>query len=255
MININNIVLNSFIVSAFAGLSTLFGTIIIFLRIKNTNNVIAYSLSFAAGVMITVSIIDLIPSSIKEFSKYYYSLFLFLYIFVFVLMGVIISMLIDINIPNSNNYNSSLYKTGVFTMIVLLLHNIPEGITTFMTSSYNFKMGLGLAIAISLHNIPEGISISIPIYCATKKKFKAFINTLISGLGELLGAVITYLFLYKYINGFFMACLFSVVAGIMIYVSIYNLIPMALQYNRSYKVYILLVLGSIFMCLSHFVLY
>ena len=87
-------------------------------------------------------------------------------------------------------------------MIAIILHNVPEGIATFISSSKDISLGISLAIAITLHNIPEGISISIPIYYSTKSKFKALLYTFISGVSEPIGALIAYLFLSKYINDF-----------------------------------------------------
>lgn len=121
-----------------------------------------------------------------------------------------------------------------------------------MASNTNSKLGLSLAIAIALHNIPEGISISIPIYYSTKSRGKALLYTLISGLSEPFGALLTYLFLKPFINNLLMGFLLSLIAGIMIQISIYELIPSALKYNNKKTVIIWFIIGMIFMILSHF---
>lgn len=123
-----------------------------------------------------------------------------------------------------------------------------------MASNTNMKLGISLAIAIAFHNIPEGISISIPIYYATDSKFKAFMYTFISGMSELLGAIITYLFLSKLINSVFMGLLFSVIAGIMIHISIYELLPTSLNYKNKKVTVLLFIIGVCAMLINHLLL-
>ena len=120
-------------------------------------------------------------------------------------------------------YGLRVYKVGILSMISLLIHNIPEGIMTFITSSNNLKIGITLSIAIALHNIPEGITISIPIYYSTKSKFKAFLYTLISGLSEPFGAIIAYLFLKNIVGDITLGLLYSLIAGMMVNISINEL--------------------------------
>ena len=125
---------------------------------------------------------------------------------------------------NKSISNKKLYRLGLVSMLAIIMHNIPEGIATFLSSSTNKGLGLSLALAISFHNIPEGISIAIPIYFSTKSKRKAFFYTLISGLSEPLGAILAYLFLSSIINNFIMSIILSIIAGIMIHISIYELL-------------------------------
>src|SRR5574344_2451902 len=201
-----------FILTTIAGLSTLLGSIFIFFKFKNQNNIINISLSFAAGVMITVSITDLIPESYNLLNHNYISI---IYVLISINIGIIISMLIDKFVPASDN----LYRVGVISMIAIIMHNIPEGIATYMTSSHDIKLGLSLSIAIALHNIPEGISISLPIYYGTHSKKKAFLYTLLSGMAEVVGGLLTSWFLKDYINDFVMALLLGLIAGIMIHIA------------------------------------
>ena len=99
-------------------------------------------------------------------------------------IGYIINILINKKITKNKHNESNLYRIGILSMIALMIHNIPEGILTFLTSTINIKLGIKLSIAIMMHNIPEGITIAIPLYYSTKSKFKAIKNTLISGLSE-----------------------------------------------------------------------
>ena len=132
-------------------------------------------------------------------------------------------------------------------MLGIMLHNIPEGIATFVLSTIDLKLGILLSVAIILHNIPEGISIGIPIYYSTKSKFKAFIYTFISGFSEIIGAIITYIFLYKYINNSFIGVILSLTVGIMSYISLSELLPTAIKYNKKKTTIIFFIIGFIFM--------
>lgn len=136
-------------------------------------------------------------------------------------------------------------------MIAIILHNVPEGIATFMTATNDLKLGITLTLAITLHNIPEGISIAVPIFYATQQKRKAIFYTLISGISELFGAIIAYLFLAKYMTDTLMGVLFSFIAGIMIHISVYELIPTSKSYRQVKLTYKSFFIGIIFMLLSH----
>ena len=244
----------SFLITTFAGLSTMLGAILIFFRFRNTDKVVYSSLAFAAGVMLMVSITDLIPSSISGLLNIYYLIPAILLTLIFVVLGIVISTLVNKYIPDvqsTNISNKSLFKVGIISMIAIILHNIPEGIATFMTSTKDISLGLSLAIAITLHNIPEGISISVPIYYSTKSKFKALIYTFISGISELIGAIIAYVFLAPYMNEFVMSILMALIAGIMISISMYELIPASLKYNNALKTLEFFFIGMVFMGICH----
>mgnify|MGYP005787631577 FL=1 len=247
----------AFILSTLAGLSTLFGLIPLLFHLKNEKNIILSSLSFASGVMICVSITDLIPSSFNLLTSIFKTFPSLLFLLIFISLGVIISMLIDKFLPNNNNKNISnkkLYRLGLVSMLAIIIHNIPEGIATFLSSSTNMHLGLSLALAISFHNIPEGISIAIPIYFSTKSKIKAFLYTLISGLSEPLGAILAYLFLSNIINNFIMSIILAMIAGIMIHISIYELLTESLSYKKRKLTITFFSIGFIFMLTSHFLL-
>ena len=140
-------------------------------------------------------------------------------------------------------------------MLAIILHNIPEGMATFMASNTDISLGISLTIAIALHNIPEGISISVPIYYATNSKIKAISYTALSGLSELFGAIITYLFLKPFINDIIMGLLFSIIAGIMMHISVYELLPTSLRYKENSKTIIFFLVGVLFMYISSLLLH
>ena len=243
----------AFLICTIAGMTTMLGCILVFKKINNINSFIASSLSFTAGIIITVSLIDLIPEAVTHFKttlpKDKYLIILVLSISV----GIIISHLISkIKIKEKKEVNTSLYKVGIVSMIALMLHNMPEGITTYIASSLDIKLGINMAIIIALHNIPEGISISIPIYLATKSKSKAILYTFISGISELFGAVITHFFLYKYINNINLGILLGITSGIMIYIGIFELLKTSITKKEYKKTIIYFLIGTLFIIIKSF---
>lgn len=231
------------VISSIAGIATLVGYLFIYIK-ADKNKVISRSLSFASGVMITLSLVDLIPTSINYLKIDNRSI---LYSLLFFVIGFLLCFILNKKI----NDNDILYKTGILSMIGIMIHNIPEGIVTYILSTVDMKLGIVLAVAIILHNIPEGISISVPIYYSKNSKKKAFLYTLISGLSEPFGAFLSMIFLYKYISNFLIAILFSLIAGLMIYISVFELIKTSYKYNNS-KIYILY--GSLFILIVEILL-
>ena len=141
-------------------------------------------------------------------------------------------------------------KMGVMTAVAIAVHNFPEGIATFMAALENPTLGIAIATAIAIHNIPEGIAVSIPIYYATGSRKKAFGITLLSGLAEPLGALLTYLILMPFLTPVVMGCVFAVVAGIMVFISIDELLPGAHEYGEHHIAVYGLISGMAVMALS-----
>ena len=245
-----SITLYSFILTFIAGFSTLFGSLLIFFKTR-TNKIIIASLSFASGVMFAVSILDLIPEAINLLD--YSSIVDIAVISIFMAIGMLITLIIDKYLKvGENEAKNSLFRVGVFSMIAIIIHNIPEGIATFIATNTDVHLGITLTIAIALHNIPEGISIAVPIYYSTNNKKMALLYTFISGISEPFGALIAFLFLKPFINGLIMGILMSVIAGIMVFISIFELLPTSLKYNRKKITYIFFIIGIIFMTINHF---
>ena len=241
--------MNPFIYTFIAGFATMIGVIPILFNIKQINKFICLSLSFASGVMFMISIIDLIPESLILLSSKYQGFIIILLCLIFVFLGIIISMIIDYYI-DGKQLNNKLYKVGIISMLVIILHNIPEGIATFIAGSTNQTLALSLTIAIALHNIPEGISIAIPIYYSTKSKLKAILYTFISSISEPLGALIAYIFLKNINTNIFLGLLFSLIAGIMIQISICQLLPTSKSYNYKAITYMFFIIGVLFVLLK-----
>ena len=122
-----------------------------------------------------------------------------------------------------------------------MLHNFPEGIITFLSSLYDIKIGIKLSIAIAIHNIPEGISIAMPIYYSTKNKAKAILYSLLSGLAEPVGAILSYLFISKFINNIILSVIVILVAFLMINLAIEEIFPKINRANKKTYLYGLVV--------------
>ncbi|MCM1370504.1 MAG: ZIP family metal transporter [Clostridium sp.] len=243
----NNILLG-FILTTIAGFSTMIGTLLIFF--KKNKKIIISSLAFASGVMLCVSLTDLIPESVKLINEKFNTIPTILLVLIFIVIGIIISSYINLKLPIEKKENNGLYKVGIFSMFAIIAHNIPEGIATFLATSTDTSLGIMLTIAIALHNIPEGISISIPIYYSLNSKKKAIGYTLISALSEPFGALLAYIFLSRVVNNQIMGYIFSSIAGIMIYISLYELLPTSFKYKDKKRTIILFIIGIIFMYIN-----
>lgn len=243
-----------FLLTSLAGASTLIGAILIFFHFKNTDRIIAGALSFAAGVMITVSFTDLLPEAIELLNTQHRLFPTLLFSAIFLVVGILLSMTIDMYLPEqyTSTKDGKLYRVGLISMLAIILHNIPEGIATFAASNNDYTLGIALTVAIALHNIPEGISISIPIYYATHSRLKAFSYTFISGLSEVFGALIAFLFLRTFINNSVMGCLMATIAGIMLHISFYELLPTSKKYQFSSVTKKYFIFGVFFMLIGHF---
>ncbi len=146
---------------------------------------------------------------------------------------------------------------GLFTALAIGIHNFPEGLATFLAALEDPKLGVAIAIAIALHNIPEGMSVSVPIFYATGNRKKAFGYSLLSGLAEPCGAIIAYaalrLFLGRedgVIPPHMMGILFGGVAGIMVYISLDELLPTSRAYGKGHDSLLGLMAGMIMMAVS-----
>ncbi len=239
------------LISSIAGLSTLIGAFLTFFKIKkkNYNKFITFCLSFSIAIMIGISILDLIPESFFQyFNVYGISKSIILLIVAFIISYIFIttlSMLIK-----KESQKEDLYRLGILNMIVLIFHNLPEGIATFLSSYQDINLGIKLSIAIMLHNIPEGISIAIPIYYSTGNKKLAFKNAFISGMAEPIGAILAFVFLKDFMSEMMISIILIIVAGLMITLSIQELFPKALKYNENKALIIGFISGIILIIIN-----
>ncbi|MBN1436126.1 MAG: zinc transporter ZupT [Sedimentisphaerales bacterium] len=162
-----------------------------------------------------------------------------------------------VGMHDHGHYDSKLMRMGLFTALAIGIHNFPEGLATFLAALHDPTLGVSIAIAIALHNIPEGISVSVPIFYAVGSRKKAFVYSFLSGLAEPVGAVIAYLVLRFFVGGEsgvippqFMGIMFGGVAGIMVYISLDELLPTSRAYGKGHDSIIGLIAGMAVMALS-----
>lgn len=236
-------IIYALLISFFAGISTLIGALFIFLPIKrdNINRFLTFSLSFSLAIMIGICISDLLPESIFTITNAYSYRSIPLIISLFLLSYLLIKLINKF----LSKYESNLYKLGILSMVTLILHNLPEGIITFLSSYTNLGLGIKLSIAIAMHNIPEGVAIAVPIYYSTGSKKEAILKTTLSGLSEPIGALIAYIFLSKYITSNMIAIILIIVSGLMITLAIEQMLPEALKYKENKYIYFGIILGII----------
>lgn len=257
MINNNSIL--PLILSLIAGLSTVIGAIIVFFTKTKNEKFLTFALGFSAGVMLTVSFTDLLPTAENSITKHQGKLNGILWSIFFLFVGAFMAYLIDIFIPTEeknkfNNNNFELFRIGLVSTIALMIHNFPEGIATFVSGYQDTSLGISVAIAIALHNIPEGIAIAMPIYYATRSRYNAIKYAFLSGMAEPLGAFMAFLFLKPFINELILGIIFAMVSGIMLYISLDELIPSSRKYGHPRLSLISIFLGISIMPITHLIL-
>lgn len=239
--------------SCIAGFSTTIGSIFMVINKKYKNQALSFTLSFSFIIILFICIFDLSPSAYKYLimSNCDHS---FIMTILFIIIGIYIGKAINkINIK-SKGYDKNLYRVGLISFIVLMLHNIPEGIITFITSYDNLSFGVMMTLVIAMHNIPEGIMISMPIYFSTGSKFKGFLYTFISGISEPIGALLAWLFLANIVNNTFMGVILSIVCGLMLHMVIDEIYPLMNEYNvKKYK-YLGIIIAFILILCFHFII-
>lgn len=262
-INGSNIVL-AFLLTTFAGLSTGIGSLIALLAKRTNTSFLSASLGFSAGIMIYVSFMEMMP----EANKHLISVFgeksgTFLMVIAF-FCGIAFINLIDFLVPKSvnphemqgieemNNKSTTLKRTGILVAISIAIHNFPEGIATFTSALGSLEIALPIAAAIAIHNIPEGIAVAVPIYQSTGNRKTAFWYSFLSGLAEPLGAVVAYLVLLNIWTPAMNGLVLAGVSGIMVFISLDELLPSAEKYGKHHISISGLVAGMAVMALSLF---
>lgn len=264
----NNVIF-AFGLTLVAGLSTGIGSVLAFFTKRTNTKLLSIALGFSAGVMIYVSMVELFSEakltlintlgltggSWATVGAFFGGIFLIAIIDRFV--PTIenpheLRKVEDINNIESRAMgdNSKLMRLGLFTALAIAIHNFPEGLATITSAINNPSLGVAIAFAIAIHNIPEGIAVSIPIYFATGDKKKAFKLSFLSGLSEPVGALVGYLFLLRYNNDIILGVLLAAVAGIMIYISLDELLPTAREYGEAHLSIYGLIAGMLVMAVS-----
>lgn len=259
----NNEILYAFTLTLFAGGATAIGSIIAFFAKSNNKRFLSISLGFSAGVMVFVSFVDIFPKSIDAFTPSYGENLAQIYTMISFFTGILFIAVIDLLIPEAENphelknineaaTNKSLMRMGLFSALAIAIHNLPEGLATFTAALIDPEIAIPIAIAIAIHNIPEGIAISVPIYHATKSKRKAFIYSALSGLAEPVGAILGFALLTSIVglSESIMGAVFGGVAGVMVYISLDELLPSAAKYGNHHTSILGFIFGMLIMAIS-----
>lgn len=269
MFMINENIALAFGLSLFAGLATCIGSGIAFFAKRTNTNFLSVSLGFSAGVMIYVSFVEILEKakdslvgSLGEVQGQWVAVGAFF-------GGIFIAALIDKMVPSvenphemhdveetsrevyeQENRNRRLMNTGIVSALAITIHNFPEGLATFAATLQDPSLGISIAVAIAIHNIPEGIAVSIPVFYATGSKKKAFFYSFISGIAEPIGGIAGYFFFRQFFNDTVFGVLFALVAGIMVFIALDELLPSAEKYGKHHLMIYGLVAGMAVMALS-----
>lgn len=268
------------LVTSIAGLSTVFGALIVFFTKANNDKFLSLALGFSAGVMIYVSFMEIMPTSVQYLSETSSGRSPELIMLGGFLGGIFLIGIIDKLVPDednphhsqfidqadlkdeedieeaileskkSNGSGKNLERVGIMTAFGIAIHNFPEGLATFMAALVSPELGISIAIAIALHNIPEGIAVAVPIYNSSGSKSKAFWITFLSGFAEPLGGIVGYFLLRPFINNTTFGIIYALVAGIMVYISLDELLPASREYGEEHLSIYGVVGGMIVMAFS-----
>lgn len=258
------IVFIAFGLTLFAGLCTGIGSVMALLAKKTNTRFLSVALGFSAGVMIYVSMIDIFTKARESLvSALGQKMGSWVNVAAF-FGGILFIALIDRLIPSGENPHevkrvetmneeagkTKLMRMGTFAAMAIAIHNFPEGIATFTAALKDPSLGIAIAAAIAIHNIPEGIAVSVPVYYATGSKKKAFELSFLSGLSEPVGALLGFLILMPFFNDVLFGVLFAAVAGIMVFISLDELLPTAREYGEPHLSIYGLVAGMAVMAIS-----
>ncbi len=259
-------VMIAFLLTTLAGLSTGIGSVIVLVTKQTNRKFLSFALGLSAGVMLYVSFVEILAKATESLSQLYGqkqgSVFAVLGFFA----GILVIALIDKLVPKMGNppeihtveemdgesaeHKENLMRMGLFTALAIGVHNFPEGLATFVATIEDPQMGVAITAAIAIHNIPEGIAVAVPIFYATNSKAKAFKLSFLSGLSEPLGAIIGYFFLVQILGDQAFGFIFAAVAGIMVYISLDELLPAAKEYGEHHTAMVGLVSGMAIMAAS-----
>lgn len=267
-------VLFAFGLTLFAGAATGLGSLMSFFSKKFSPKFLALSLGFSAGVMIYVSLIEIFVKAKDSLVSFYGERAGYWYTVIAFFIGIAVIAVIDKVIPSYENphemknlskdaaridqgkgvkgapQNAALLRMGLFSALAIAIHNFPEGLATFMAAINDPTLGISIAVAIAIHNIPEGIAVSVPVYYSTRSRKKAFWLSFLSGLSEPVGALIGYFILRSFVSDAAFGMIFASVAGIMVYISLDELLPTAEEYGEHHIAIGGLIAGMAVMAVS-----
>lgn len=272
-------ILLAFGLTLIAGLSTGIGSLISLLAKKQNPAFLSVALGFSAGVMIYVSFVELLTQASSALTGYWGQKAGSWATVGAFFGGIALIAVIDKLVPDSYNPHelghserlgakpekanallnvktdpAKLRRTGFLTALAITIHNFPEGIATFMAALTDPALGVAITVAIAIHNIPEGIAVAVPIYYASGSRKKALLYSFLSGLAEPFGALVGFLILLPFFTPAVFGISFAMVSGIMVFISLDELLPAAEEYGEHHLCIYGMVAGMAVMAVSLLVL-
>lgn len=266
-------VLQAFLLTLFAGLATGIGSLLAFTSKPTNKKFLAVALGFSAGVMIYVSMIEIFVKARASLVGTFGETRGYLYTTLAFFVGMFLIALIDKFVPEFENPHEAhtvaeletspdkavsskepsaayLHRMGILSALAIGVHNFPEGLATFVAALKDPHLGVSIAVAIAIHNIPEGIAVSVPIYHSTGSRRKAFMYSFLSGVSEPIGAMVGYFLLMPFFSDTLFGLIFAGVAGIMVFISLDQLLPAAEKFGEHHLCTYGVVSGMIVMAVS-----
>ena len=234
----------AFILVTIAGACTGIGASLVFCKCvtKSNKRILASALGFSAGVMLYVTFVEIFQKSLEGFveagllgASYAVATLTFF-------SGLLLMFFLEKLVERLHNKEDKLSKMGFMTALAIAIHNFPEGIATFVATLRDPSFGIVMAFAIGIHNIPEGMCVSIPLFYASDKRCKPFLWALLSGISEPIGALIAYFIIDETPITF--GIVFGLVAGMMTYICLHELIPTAHRYDPKDEITTVSIIGG-----------
>ena len=239
------------LLTAGAGFSTTIGSLLGLAVRKPGPKFMGFTLGFSAGVMLLVSFVELLPNSVQTIGFFPAHVGFF--------VGMLSFLLIDTLVPHEyigqidhaeSRSDGGLMRTGLLVALGVGVHNFPEGMVTFAGALEDVRLGLAIAVAIAIHNVPEGLAVSAPIYAATGSRGKAFFWSFLSGVSEPVGAGLAALILLPFLTPVVLGWVLALVAGIMVSISIDELVPAAKAFGTEHMPIVGTITGMKLMAFS-----
>jgi ZIP family zinc transporter len=233
-----------------AALSTVIGSLFVVFAREPSPRLLAFGLAFAGGAMVYVSLVEIFVKSEGAFAAFHDTRAAHGFATLSFFAGVLLIGVVDRFIPNphagmtlAGGDQAHIGRVGLLAALAITAHNFPEGLATFLATLDNPVVGIPLAAAIAIHNIPEGVSIAIPVYYATGSRQKAVLATFLSALAEPAGALIGYAVLAPFLTPTVFAVVFGMIAGVMVFLALDELLPTAKRYAKGHETVYGMVLG------------
>ncbi|MFW6150597.1 MAG: zinc transporter ZupT [Chloroflexota bacterium] len=258
------------LLATLAGLSTGIGSLIGLWACRPRCAHLAIILGFSAGVMVYISFVELLATAVTRIGVINANIAFFVGIGFIAGLDLLIphtykeERIKGMNQPRDNaaalrrseslepaftpGRSEALKRAGVLTALGIAIHNFPEGLVVFSSGiSGDRSLGIVVAIAISLHNIPEGLSVFVPVFEATQSKKQAFFYSFSAGVAEPVGALLGYAILAPFLTPSLVPALLAFAGGIMVYISLDELLPAAHEYGEAHLTIVGVAAGMIVM--------